>query len=93
MTIEMDITVEEFHKISRATMGKFGGVVKVTVPDAENRAQKFYFVYTGVISIIYKDYGGSGICQFPHVLKAVLDMAVKSAVREHMGKVVYGESV
>jgi len=89
--IQMKVTVEEFHKVPRATMGKYAGVIKVEVPQVGGRAQKFCFVYTGVISIIYKDYGGSGICQVPHVLKAVLDMAVKKAVEEHTGEVLYAQ--
>ena len=86
MTIQMEVTIEEFYKVSRATMGKYAGVIKVAVPQAGGRAQKFYFVYTGTISIIYKDYGGSGICQLPHVLKAILDMFVQEAVKEYTGE-------
>jgi hypothetical protein len=86
MTFDVEVTVEEFYKVPRATMGKYAGVIRAVVPLAGNRAQKFYFVYTGVISIIYKDYGGSGICQVPHVLKAVLDMTVKQAVEKHVSE-------
>jgi hypothetical protein len=91
MTVDVEVTVEKFHKIPRATMGKYGGVLKVTVPKAGGRSQKFYFVYTGVISIVYKDYGGIGICQVPHVLKSILDMAVKNAVQERTGEVLGAE--
>ena len=91
MTFSFEVTVEEFHKIPRSTMGKYGGVLKVVAPQAEGRTQKFYFVHTGIISILYKDYGGIGICELPHVLKAILDMAVKAAVEEHTGEVLYAE--
>lgn len=91
MTFDVEVTVEEFYKVSRATMGKYAGVLRVTVPQAEDRCQKFCFVYTGVISIVYKDYGGVGICQVPHVLKSILDMAVKEAVQGHTKEVFCAE--
>ena len=87
MTIDVEVTIEEFYKVPRATMGKYAGVLKVEAPKAGNRCQKFCFVYTGVISIIYKDYGGRGICQLPHVLKSMLDMVVKEAVQERTKEV------
>ena len=87
MTVDVEVEVEEFYKVPRATIGKYAGVLRVTVPKADNRCQKFCFVYTGVISIVYKDYGGVGICQVPHVLKSILDMAVKQAVQERTEEV------
>ena len=89
MKAKIIIDVEEFYKIPRSTMGKFGGVLKVTAPDADGRSQKFIFVYTGVISIIYKDYGrekNTGICHIPHVLKALLDKVVQNSVENFIKK-------